>query len=525
MRRVISLFLPSLAADRLRQKGRGAPPEAPLVTAARDGQRHILVSRDGAAAALGLKVGMPVAQARALVPGLTIENAAPAKDAEALLRLAGRILRRHSPIVALDPPDGVWIDAAGCSHLFGGEEEMLRDLLFKVGELGFSARAAMAGTTGAAHALARFAAFEQIRVRLDHSGRGLWPELVLISPVPAGGEAAAIGPLPIAALRLPQATVSELERLGFDRIGQLLKIPRGPLARRFGTETNRRLDQALGFAAEPLSPLHPPETIRVCRRFVEPIGTPGQLRRAIADLVRALCEKLAGAGLGARRLDLTFHRVDARLEAIRVGTAAPSREPAHLARLLADRLDKIDPGFGVETMRLAASRAEPLTSRQLVSQLAGESGSSDLNGLVDTLLNRLGPGRLYRHAPVASNIPERSLCRVPALAPARGDTWPAAYPRPARLLVPAEPIDAIALLPDYPPAQFIWRGRRHRVGRADGPERIFGEWWRREAESTAVRDYFRLEDESGARFWVYRAGDGVDLATGSQRWFLHGLFG
>jgi protein ImuB len=509
MRRVISLYLPSLATDRLRrERGDGAaPPDAPLVTVGRQGQKRVILSLDRAARSLGLHAGMTLAHARALIPGLTFEDAAPAEDADQLFRLAVLALRRFSPLVALDPPDGLWIDATGCAHLFGGEAAMLEAVARTMEEEGFAARAALAGTAGAAHALARFRATP------------------LVPPVREGAEAAALEGLPVIALRLSEEMADELRSLGIDRIGDLLDMPRGPLARRFGAALVRRLDQALGFAAEPFALVAPPSLIRAVRRFPEPIGTPEQLSRAISGLATTLCGSLARKGLGARRLDLAFHRVDARVEAVRIGTAAPSRDPAHLARLLADRLERVDPGFGIETMTLTASIAEPLDARQLASGLSGMKREADLSGLVDTLINRLGPERLYRLAPVESDVPERSLRSVPPLVPPLGTSWPEQFPRPARLLAPPEPIEAIALLPDYPPAQFTWRGRRHRVGRADGPERIFGEWWRRDAEMSAVRDYFQLEDEAGSRFWVYRAGDGVDPATGSQRWFLHGLFG
>jgi protein ImuB len=176
-------------------------------------------------------------------------------------------------------------------------------------------------------------------------------------------------------------------------------------------------------------------------------------------------------------------------------------------------------------MELTASLAEPLEARQLASGLGREKPSTDLSGLVDTLVNRLGAARLYRMEPVESEVPERSWRIVPPLAPATGTTWPEDWPRPTRLFTPPEPVETIALLPDHPPVQFTWRGRRHRIRAADGPERIFGEWWRSEAEAQAVRDYFQVEDEGGSRFWLYRAGDGVDHATGSQRWFIHGVFG
>jgi protein ImuB len=507
MRRVISLFLPTFATDRLRrERPADAPPEALLVTATRDGQRRILAAADANSLAIGLAAGMTVTHARALVPDLVLAEAEPERDAEALERLGAWALKRYSPLVALDPPDGMWIDATGCAHLFGGEEAMLADLLARLARSGFRAAAAIAGTTGAAHALARFAG----------------PLAVL----PEGRERGAMAPLPLAALRLDPETLDGLKRLGFETAGDLYDVPRAPLVRRFGPEPVRRLDLALGFSAEPLAFLAPPELSRARADFVEPIGTAEQLRIAIGDLAQALCRDLLTAGLGARRLDLAFHRVDGDVQAVRIGTAAPSRDPAHLARLLTDRLDRVDPGFGVEIMELTASLAEPLDARQLASRLCdGGMRSGDLTGLVDTLTNRLGASRLYRLTPVESEVPERSCRVVPALAPAVGASWPEGWPRPTRLLTPPEPVETIALLPDHPPVQFTWRGQRHRVRAADGPERIFGEWWRGDAETHAVRDYFQVEDEKGSRFWLYRSGDGLDPGTGSQRWFIQGIFG
>ena len=238
----------------------------------------------------------------------------------------------------------------------------------------------------------------------------------------------------------------------------------------------------------------------------------------------ALCEALEGRGLGARRLDLLCHRVDNRIETVRIGLAMPVRDSARLTRLLCDRIETIAPGFGIEIMSLTATLAEPLPLRQAASSLI-EEGAPDLSGLIDTLANRVGARAVYRFAPVASDVPERSVRRLPALAEDTGAGWPDHWPRPSRLLSRPEPIETMALLPDHPPNWFSWKGVRRRVRRADGPERIFGEWWKRDAELIAVRDYFRVEDDAGERFWIFRSGDGEDAATGSHRWFLHGIFG
>ncbi len=458
-----------------------------------------------AAQALGVRPGLPAAEARAHCAELMVEDADPEGDLEGLDRLALWALRRYAPIVACDPPDGLVIDVSGAAHLFGGEAAMLTDMVDRLAATGVSARAAMAGTWGAAHALARYQRAPTLVVESDQSG-------------------GAIASFPVRALRLPEEMVAGLGKVGIDSIIELESKPRAPLALRFGPQLTRRLDQAYGRQAEPIDPVEAPELIQVRRAFAEPIGAPETLARYTLKLVEALCERLEEQGLGARKLDLRFHRVDNRIEAIRVGTATPVRDVRRLTRLLCDRLEKVDPGFGVETMVLAAPIAEPIIQKSIASDLT-EAPVPDVTGLIDTLTNRAGAQRLYRAAPAQSDVPERSVRRVEPTAPETGEGWPLRWPRPTRLLAWPEPIDAVALLPDQPPVSFTWRGVRRRVRRADGPERIFGEWWRRDGELDAVRDYFQLEDDAGGRFWVFRRGDGERSVTGNLSWWLHGLFG
>ena len=382
---------------------------------------------------------------------------------------------------------------------------MLADIVERLAASGFAARAAIADSWGAAHALARYVASPTI----------------VVAP---RGNAAAIMSLPIAALRLPADMVDNLRKLGLDRISDLAGKPRAPLALRFGPQLGRRLDQAMGRLSEPIDPIRPPEIAEVRRIFGEPIGAAETIAKYTGKLVDQLCAVLETRGLGARRLDLLFHRTDNRVEAIRISTARPVRNAKHLTRLLTDKIETIDPGFGIELMSLAATIAEPLLAKQTISSLV-ETADADVGDLIDTLSNRVGEERLYRLAPVASDVPERSVRRVAPATPDIGEAWPGRWPRPSRLLPAPEPIETVALLPDHPPVTFTWRGIRRRVKRADGPERVFGEWWRRDAELIAVRDYFQVEDEAGERYWIYRAGDGEDPATGSHQWFLHGIFG
>jgi protein ImuB len=452
----------------------------------------------------GLRAGMSARKAQALVKELVFHQADPAADAEALERLAVWALR-YSPIAAADAPDGLVIDAAGASHLHGGEAAMLSDILARLEAVGIAARAAMAGTWGAAHAAARFAAKPTLVFSDDEGLEKL-------------------APLPIAALRLPGETVADLRKLGFERVSDLLTTPRAPLTLRFGPELGRRIDQATGRTGEPIDPVRPADIVEAQQIFAEPIAAPETIARYVAKLTARLCQELELRGLGARRLDLIFGLVDNRVQAVRIGTARPVRDVKRLTRLLCDKIEKVDPGFGIEIMRLAATAAESFATKQIISSLVDEP-EADVSGLIDILSNRVGESRLYRCAPVASDVPERSVRRIAAAAPETGGGWPTHWPRPARLLAPPEPIETVALLPDHPPVNFTWRGVRRRVRRADGPERVFGEWWKRDAELIAVRDYFQVEDDAGERFWIFRAGDGEDAATGSHRWFMHGIFG
>ncbi|MCQ8242539.1 Y-family DNA polymerase [Rhizosaccharibacter radicis] len=506
MRRVVSLWLPFWPTDRLRRHRLAAlSPDAPLVTRTHDGRRLVIAGACAAARKLGLSPGMPLANAQAMVPGLTVVDATPEEDAAALDRLAAWCLR-VTPMTAPDPPDGVWLDTTGCAHLHGGEPTMLSALLEQLDEQGYVARAALADTPGTAHAVARFSGASS----------------TVVNP---GAQADALAMLPVSALRLDPEHGITLRRLGLDLIGQLVTAPRGPLARRFGPALLRRLDQALGRVPEPIQPVLPPEVIQVRRSFVEPIGTAESIVSVIALLVAEACELLEQRGDGARRLDLLFERVDGTVQAVRIGTARPSRDARHLARLLDERVEEVDPGLGIEAMRLVLPLVEPLALTQHGGGLLpGEQEEADLSVLVDRLTNRLGPGKVYRMQMLPSDVPERAQRPVPMHEPLPPAPPATGWPRPIRLLERPEPVDALALMPDHPPQCFTWRRVRHRITRADGPERITGEWWRRDGELAAVRDYWIVENEAGRRFWLFRQGDGVDPATGSLGWFLHGFF-
>jgi protein ImuB len=497
------------------------PDEPPLVTTHKVGSRVELAAVNPAARALGLTPGTALTMARAQVPGLEVRTADPARDAADLRTLAELLARRWSPTVAISDADGLFIDLTGVAHLHGGEQRFASRLVRLLARHGVTARVTIADTAGAAWALARY---------------GTAP----VQIVEPGAHGSAIEPLPVTSLRLDPTSLELLARLGVDTVGQLLTMPRAPLVRRFSRTIVDLLDQATGRAPEPLDPVVPPSRVAVEQRFAEPIATAEAIEHWLRELMPRLARALAEAGQGARAVELVAARVDGVPQRLRLGFARPTREPAHMLRLALRRIEEIEPGYGIDALALHVRRAEPLGPETLGPALADEA-EPDLAPLVDTLANRIGTDRLWRVEPVESDVPERSVASAPPLDPAPGRTgalkrddvrrldereadhpWHPRWPRPVRLLRRPERVHHVmAELPDQPPRRFTWRGQSYRVVRADGPERIAGEWWRRPAERQAIRDYFRVEVETGQRFWLYRRGDGVRAETGDLSWFLH----
>jgi len=561
LRRILALWFPRLPTDRVERR-RPELRARPLVAVAGERGRRVLRAVNAAAEAAGLAPGTGLADARAAEPGLEAVEADPAADAAALDRIAAWCVR-WSPWVALDGPDGILLDATGCAHLFGGEAAMLEDVAGRLGRLGFAARASVAPTAAAAWAASRFGAER-------------------LSVVPPGREAAALAPLPPEALRLDPADAASLRRLGIRRIADLARLPRAALAARFGARAAERLDLALGRAGEPISPRRPPPERHARLAFAEPVGTAEALAEALRRLLGRLCRELEADGRGARRLRLEAFRVDGRGQAAWVGTSRPVRDPARLARLFADPLGRIEPGLGIEAMVLMAEETGPLAPAQpgiglpspLPSSLPASLPASlpravreaadprlldevEVADLVDRLGVRLGAERVLRLLPRESHLPARAVAAVPAAAvpaaavpaaaragPASGSRagprtrppagppagpWDPERPRPLRLIVPPEPVEAVAPVPDDPPVLFR-RGRAvHRVVRAEGPERVLPEWWRLPAgdarEAVAEpEDFYRVEDEDGRRFWLCRRGLWRPAAP-PPAWFLRGVFG
>jgi protein ImuB len=396
-----------------------------------------------------------------------------------------------TPLTALDPPDGIILDITGCAHLFGGEPALLARLRARFP----AARAAVANTAAAAWALARHAA-------------------------PGAHD---IAPLPLAALRLPPHTITRLRRVGVRRIGELARLPRAELTAGYGPEPALHLARALGHAPEPLHFLTPPPAWRAQEAYAEPIFAPAQLAAAVTRLATSLCATLAAAQRGALGLTAAFHRIDTARPCLDLRFAAPCRDEFEIAKLFREKLALLDPGFGIEAIILEAPQTEPLRPAQQSIGAATPDYAKPLN----TLLNRLGHAKIWRTAPHGTHIPEYAARRRPITLPPV--PWaPPRHPRPIRLLPRPDAITAIAPVPDDPPVLFSWRGATHKIIRATGPERIARDWWchqpdnaRPEAEK--IRDYYEVEDSTGARFWLFRAG--LHGGEAHPRWYLHGIFG
>jgi protein ImuB len=577
-RRYLSVWLRRLATDRIER--RSSAPVEPLAVVAPIKSAQRIVALNDAAAGLGLSVGLAVADARARYPGLAVVEANFEADAR-LLEAIADWCDRYTPLIGLDPPDGLTLDIAGCAHLFGGEAAMVGDLVERLTQQGFQARAAVADTVGCASAMARYGDTELQEAADEFS------DAVVI--VPRSQTETAVLPLPVAALRLSPEIVADLAAMGLRHIGDLIARPRPPLAARFGEILLCRLDQALGLVDEPISPRLPLPVALVEQRFAAPIAREDDVLGTIEQLARQLAHVLERRGEGARLIGLALFRVDGKAHRLEIGTGAPLREPARVRKLFEDRLaalgDACDPGFGFDVVRLSALVTERVDPAQ--TGLAAPEHDEELAHLVDRLGARFGLRRISRLIEQDTHIPEFAVAAVPAHAcrtngatgfppptrEARGgegrspkavgaggepqvqfpptptlphrsaslregrgareslhvDTEDAVAQdslspsRPLRLFARPEPVEAIAEVPDGPPVKFRWRHVMHQVTRAEGPERIAMEWWRNERGDKLTRDYFRIESQSGARVWLYREGL-YGRETERPRWYLHGLF-
>ena len=554
-RRILSLWFPRLAAERVLRAEPGLADRPLAVVADRRGAL-VLASLSPAAEVLGLRRGMALGDARAICPALVTRPDEPHRT-EAFRAALRRWAGRFTPWVAEeDGPggEGLLLDVTGCTRLFGGEAALAARVEAEAADLGLSLCLGLADTPGAAWAVARYAGAgaaashsgdaidQEARATRSRAQKRRWerggappappgPEAPACRIVPPGETVAALGPLPVAALRLAPEEVAALQAFGLRRIADVAALPRADLARRVGPAVGRRLDQAFGRVPEPVSPSRPPQVYALRLTLPEPVGREEDVLAGIDRLLPPLCSRLATAGRGARRVRLVLIRTDGRSVVREVGLARPADRPEAIRPLLALGLGEIDAGFGIEVIRLEATETESVAARQHRGQLAvsaetgaeraARAGSPESDGLADLLGRigaRLGLEALVRLHPAESHLPEKAATEMAAAFAAPAGAWPPApAPRPILLFQP----EPLATDGQRPPATFVWRRRARRRTAAFGPERIAPEWWLDDpAWRSGPRDYWRIETEEGTRLWIFEA-QGAEVPRG---WFAHGLF-
>jgi len=508
--RFLSVFLPRLATDRLLRRRSGGGREPFAVYAKMKGAER-LTAIDAGAQKLGLLPGMTVADARARCPALALAEADPRADA-ALVEALADWHRRFTPLAASDPPDGVLLDVTGAAHLFGGEIALMTEIESRLVAQGFSARAAIAPGPALARALARFSTVRRV------------------APDAAQGEIDRIAAaLPIAALAVDLEALAGMRRAGLRRVGDLLARPRAPLAARFGQAALARLDALICRIRDPITPRFEAPAFIAERRFIEGLTQRADVEATLRLLSDDLCLMLTRAGVGARRLEAVFYRVDGAVKHLAAGTSRPLRDPSRLAALLIERLaaiteEGLDADHGFDVLRLSAAEVENYETPQatLVAPPRGAPDDQDLSDLLDRLGARLGLRRVLRLYPQETHLPEFAVAAIPAASGAAPVAFPAQEaPRPLRLFERPEPIEAMALAPDGPPLRFRWRRALHEIIAYEGPERIAPPWWG-DADDGLTRDYFHAQDAEGLLFWLFREGL-YERETGRPRWYVHGL--
>jgi protein ImuB len=492
--------------------------DEPSIVVARQNNMLRISALDDAAARFGLAVGLPLANARAICPQVAVYDADEAADAGALNAIA-EWCDRFTPLVALDPPHGLFLDVTGCAHLFGGEAAMMSLVCGRLTAQGFVVSAAIAGTAVCARTLTR-----HVHGRIVRDGE----------------ERDAVRLLPVSALGADITVVTGLRRAGLKTIGDVAARERHEITARFGSSFTAHLEKALGECDAPISPRQPLPDYIVEKRFAEPVVTEAVMSATLSGLAGTLVAAMGRQDKGARRLEARFFRTDGAVRTITVDTGQPVTKADVIGRLFRERLealsDPLDPGFGFDLIRVAASRTEIVVQEQRDLD-AHVHDQDELSALIDRIAARIGGKRVVVHLPQDTHIPERAVWAAPAqhhLVAAAQAVWPARAVgepplRPLRLFERPERIKVIAEVPDGPPARFVWRRATHAVVRTEGPERVAMEWWRA-GSAVLTRDYFRVEDEEGLRFWLYRDGlygREIEQQEGTPilpNWFMHGLF-
>lgn len=496
-RRFISIWFRHLNTDWF-SLGQPHLRNLPFVLRTPSHGRMIITAANSNARMKGVHEGMVLADARAFVPDLEVMDNKPDLSDKLLKRLAEWCIR-FTPIVGVDPPDGLFFDATGCSHLWGGDEQYLADIIKKINARGYDVRASIADTPGVAWAVARF-------------GKGC-------TVIPAGMHFQALFPLPPEALRLEPLSVERLHKLGLHQVRQFINMPRDSLRRRFGQEMILQIDKALGQQMEEIQPVQPPEPYQERLPCMEPIVTPTGIQIALHELLKTLCRRLQQEQKGLRSATFKGYRVDGKTEAIQIGTNRPTHNVTHLLKLFEIKLPSIEPAMGIELFVLEAPKVENHPPQQ-EKMWEGSGGLDDVrvSELIDRLVGKIGVKAIQRFMPDEHYWPERSFKPASTVIEKLTTEWRADKCRPLQLLPQPEHIEVTAPIPDYPPMLFRYKGKLHEVVKADGPERIEQEWWLQQGEH---RDYYRVEDEEGRRYWLFRLGHYHDKI---YQWFLHGFF-
>jgi protein ImuB len=512
--RILCLWLPNWPIQRLLQsrpelKGRA-------VALSVEGARGSYVASCCASAvAQGVRPEMPVAEAKSLVRNLAVEHAAQQADRQALARLAEEC-ERFSPAVAVeegDSPESLLLDISGLCHLWGSEEGLVRKVEAFIENHGYQARMAVGETAGLAWAWAHFGnPHDETR----HSSFVIRHSSLNTK-------------LPIESLRIADDTAALLRELGIETISQLMALPRKELASRFGEELLLRLDQMMAAAPEVLVPHREVPALKVVVSLEHPTGDRAALTHVLAGLTEQLARHLAARDQGAVLLVCALKCVGGERAKFRVGLLQPSAVAGQLMELIELHLETLRLTDEIEQVEIRAAVTGRLGERQReLFADAWPSHPHQLAVLVNRLSSRLGYEHVVRAKLCASAVPERAVQWVAMTGESRDKSRESRARTPAldsRLLTLDSSSRPLLLYPEAKsievmsveggPPQFVWLdGRRERIARHWGPERIETRWWR---GPSVRRDYYRIATEGCGQLWIFRC-------RASARWFLHGIF-
>lgn len=496
-KRFLAIWFPYLVTDWMARQNHALKNE-PFILYAPERGRMVIKAASKAAYAKGICPGMVVADCRAVFPGIAAMEY-PVEKAAQLLEALALWCIRFTPVSAVDLPDGIVLDCSGCTHLWQGDEAYTAHILEKLGNIGYHVRAAMADTIAAAWAVSRYGKDRTV--------------------VPPGQQLNAVLGLPAAALRLEEAVAEKLEKLGLIRIGQFANLPRTALRKRFGVELLTKLDQVSGFEIEPIQPVQPPKQYLERLPCIEPISTPKGIEIGLGQLLEKLCRRLEKEGKGLRTATMRCYRVDGDVQEISVGTNLPSRSSAHLMKLFELKTAQLQPDLGFELFELEAHTVEPVACDQAAMWVETDTAdTAAVAELLDKIISRRGAEVIHRYLPAEHYWPERAFQLAASINAVKEMEWRTDQPRPIHLLKIPHVIEVTVPLPDYPPMLFFYKGQRHQIIKADGPERVEQEWWLQQGE---FRDYYCVEDQEGKRYWLFRSGH---IDGGKSRWYIHGFF-